>query len=300
MSKKEKRLTHVRMDSSELTVNIISYILLSILLILAIVPCIHVVAKSFSKGTAEISGMVGLLPVNFQTEGYKMIVTETSLVRALLNTMLVTACGTILSIFVSILFAYPLAQGVRGKKFFTLLCIVIMVFSGGMVPSYIVVKNLGLLNTYLALIFPGCLSVFNMLIIKNYFESLPESVMESAALEGASDFTILFRIVVPMSTPVIATVGLLYAIHYWNNYFNAMLYVSDPKKITLQVFIRDFIADAGTWVNQLERTADTIGNLSTGVLTACATVLGVIPIVALYPFVQKFLTRGITIGSEKG
>lgn len=293
-------LTHVRMDKSEIAVNTIAYVLLSILVILAIVPCLHIIAKSLSKGTAEISGQVGLLPVQPQVVGYYTILKETSFIKALLNTIFVTASGTVIALFISILFAYPLSQNIKGKKFFTLLCVIIMVFNGGMVPSYIVMKDLNLLNRYWALILPGSFNVFNMLIIKNYFESLPESVMESAAIEGASDFTILGRIVVPMSSPVIATAGLMYAIHYWNNYFNAMLYISNPSKITLQVFIRDFIADAGTWVNQLERTLDTIGNLSTGVLTACATVLGVIPIICLYPFVQSYLTQGITIGSEKG
>ena len=297
---KKRDLTHVRMDSSELTVNIISYILLSVLFIFAVIPCVHVIAKSFSRGTAEIAGRVLLWPVEAQAKGYRTILEISNIGTALLNTLFVTTAGTFLALAVSILFAYPLSQNIRGKKFFTLLCIVIMVFNGGMVPNYIVMKNLGLLNTYWALIIPGCFNVFNMLIIKNYFESLPDSVMESASLEGASDFTILWKIVIPMSAPVIATVGLLYAIHYWNNYFNAMLYVTDSSKITLQVFIRDFIAGAGTWVDQLERSLEEMGVLSTGVLTACATVLAVIPIVCLYPFVQRFLTQGITIGSEKG
>lgn len=297
---RKRDLTHVRMDSSERTVSIISYTLLAILVIFAIVPCIHVIAKSFSRGTAEVAGKVLLWPVNAQLKGYQTIMKQTNILTALFNTIYVTLCGTLLALAVSILFAYPLSQGIRGKKFFTLLCIVIMVFNGGMVPNYIVMKNLGLLNTFAALIIPGCFNVFNMLIIKNYFESLPDSVMESASLEGASDFTILWRIVIPMSTPVIATVALLYAIHYWNNYFNAMLYISNASKVTLQVFIRDFIAGAGSWVDQLERSVEDTGVLSIGVLTACATVLAVIPIVCMYPFVQKFLTQGITIGSEKG
>lgn len=296
-----KRSRTALMDRSDITVEIIAIVLCAICLVIAIIPCVHVIAKAFSKGTAVISGTVVLWPVQPQLDGFKNVLFETDFVTATVNTIFVTAVGTFVSMAVSILFAYPLSKtDLRGKKFFTLLCIVIMVFSGGMVPSYLLMKGLGLLNTWAALIFPASMNVFNMLIIKNYFESLPEGVMESASIDGANDLKTLVRIVCPMSVPVLATVSMLYAIHYWNNYFNAMLYISNPDMITMQVFIRNFIANAGSMVDQLERTEETIGQLSTGVVIACATVLGIIPIVAVYPFVQRFMLQGITIGSEKG
>ena len=301
MSEVKKRSRTALMDRSDITVEIIAIVVCAVCLIIAVIPCIHVIAKAFSKGTAVISGTVVLWPVQPQLEGFRNVLYETDFLKAMVNTLFVTALGTFTSMAVSILFAYPLSrQGLRGKKFFTLLCIVIMVFSGGMVPSYLLMKGLNLLNTWAALIFPASLNVFNMLIIKNYFESLPEGVMESASIDGASDIKTLLRIVCPMSVPVLATVSMLYAIHYWNNYFNAMLYISNPDMITMQVFIRNFIANAGSMVDQLERSEETIGILSTGVVIACATVLGIIPIVAIYPFVQRFMLQGITIGSEKG
>ncbi len=297
----KRRKRTALMDRSDIEVEVLAYVLVSLCVLLAVIPCIHVVARSFSKGTAVISGMVTLWPINPQIEGYRTVLRETEFLRALGNTLLVTFVGTAASMIASILFAYPLSKTeLVGRKFFILLCMIVMVFNGGMVPNYLLMRGLGLLDSFSALIFPALISVFNMLIIKNYFESLPESVLEYAAIDGAGDFRTLVSIVCPLSMPVLATVTLLYAIHYWNNYFNAMLYILDPYKVTLQVFIRNFIADAGTLVNQLERTAETMGNLSTGVIIACATVLGIIPIVALYPFVQRFMLQGITIGSEKG
>lgn len=301
MNKKPASSKNALMDRSDKAVELVAIITCVLCLVLAVVPIIHIVSKAFSKGTAVIAGIVTLWPIKPQLDGFKNVLFETEFLTALVNTIFITILGTALSMFVSISFAYPLSkQDLRGKKFFTLLCIVIMVFSGGMVPSYLLMKGLRLLNTWTALIVPNCLNVFNMLIIKNYFESLPEGVMESAEIDGANDLKTLVRIVCPMSVPVLATVAMLYAIHYWNNYFNAMLYVSNPDMITMQVFIRNFIANAGVMIDQLERTAETIGNLSTGVIIACATVLGIIPIVAIYPFVQRFMVQGITIGSEKG
>ena len=301
MSEQVKRSRTTLLDKSDIKVDWLAKIVCGICLLLAIVPVIHIVSKAFSKGTAVIAGVVTLWPINPQLDGFRNVLFETNFLRAMVNTIFVTIVGTAISMVISITFAYPLSkQDLKGKKFFTLLCIVIMVFSGGMVPSYLLMKSLNLLNTWTSLIVPNCLNVFNMLIIKNYFEGLPEGVMESASIDGANDLKTLVRIVCPMSVPVLATVSMLYAIHYWNNYFNAMLYVSNPDMITMQVFIRNFIANAGVLIDQLERTTETIGNLSTGVIIACATVLGIIPIVALYPFVQRFMLQGITIGSEKG
>jgi putative aldouronate transport system permease protein len=175
-----------------------------------------------------------------------------------------------------------------------------MVFNGGMVPKYIVMKSLGLLDTFFSLILHHGLSIFNMLIIKNYFESLPESTIESAAIDGASDFKTLFRIVCPMALPVIATVSLLYAVAYWNLYFSAALYIKSSSMKVLQVFLKDLISNSVSVSESLITNPDGYSNVTADGVIAGATVLALVPIVALYPFIQRFMIKGITIGSEKG
>lgn len=288
-------------DASEKFVTGLAVVVAILMTLLCLLPCIHVLATSVSSGNAEVAGRVVLWPIDFQLEGIKTIVVGTRFMKSLWNSIYVTGLGTIISLTITTMFAYAMSKThLKGRKLLTIMCIIAMVFSGGMVPEYVVMKKLGLMNTYWSLILPRGMTIFNMLLIKNYFEGLPESVMESANIDGAGDFRTLVSIVLPMSTPVIATTGLLYAIAYWNNYLHPVLYINDPSKRTLQVFLRDLLADLGTVTEQLERSPETAGLVSAGVVTAGITVMGVIPILLLYPFVQRFLVQGITIGSEKG
>lgn len=174
-----------------------------------------------------------------------------------------------------------------------------MVFFGGMIPAYMVVRSLGLLDTYAACILPFAIVQFNMFIVKNYFESLPESVEESARIDGAGDLRTLVSIVCPMSKPVIATVGLLYAINYWNNYFHAMMYTRSPDMNTLQVYLYNIINNSQDFIQNLASNNYMVNITSEGMVAAAVT-LSIIPIVALYPFVARFMVQGITIGSVKG
>ena len=297
----QKNRNRIRMETSEKVVCLISEITAGILLLLALLPIMNLVSTAFSRGSAQVAGRVYIWPVGFQLEGIKTILNGTSFISSLLNSVFVTACGVIVSMTVTVLFAYPMSKTqLKGRKFFTLLCIICMVFSGGIIPTYIVIKTLGLINNYLSIILPMAMSIFNMLIIKSYFEGLPEEVMESAEIDGAGDLKALISIVVPMSTPVLSTICLLYAIHYWNGYFNVILYITNSSMLTLQVFIRNLIADTATVTDQLERSPETLGLVSPGVVVAGVTTLGVVPIVAIYPFVQRFMVKGITVGSVKG
>ncbi|MBR4291109.1 MAG: carbohydrate ABC transporter permease [Oscillospiraceae bacterium] len=288
-------------DASEKFVTGLAVVVSVLMILICLLPCIHVLATSVSSGNAEVAGRVGLWPVDFQLDGIKTIVVGTNFMKSLGNSLYVTIVGTLISLTITTMFAYAMSKThLKGRKLLTIMCIIAMVFSGGMVPEYIVMKKLGLMNTFWSLILPRGMTIFNMLLIKNYFEGLPESVMESANIDGAGDFRTLVSIVLPMSTPVIATTGLLYAVAYWNNYLHPVLYINDPAKRTLQVFLRDLLADVATVTEQLERSPETAGLVSAGVITAGITVMGTIPILLLYPFVQRFLVQGITIGSEKG
>lgn len=288
------------MDASEKFFARFSVIFMTILALLALLPVLHVVSKAVSKGTYVTAGQVYFWPRGFQLETVKYILFETRFFASLKNTLIVTGVGTLVSLFTSITTAYPLSKpSFRGRKIVSLLYVFSMVFFGGIIPAYMVVKKLGLLDTYAGMILPFAIVQFNMFIVKNYFEGLPESIEESAMIDGAGDIRILTSIVCPMSMPVIATVGLLYAINYWNNYFHAMMYTSSTSMQTLQVYLYNLIQGGSGYLENM-----TGGTLTTNItpegLTAAAVSLSIIPIIALYPLVQRFLIKGITLGSVKG
>ena len=299
----------IAMDSSEKFVTGLAYVLMTIFSLIAILPCLHVVSKSVSGGIYVAAGNIWFWPRGFQLETMEYILFKTAFFTGLKNSLIVTFVGTIVSVLVSITTAYPLSKtNFKGRKPITLLYVFSMVFFGGMVPAYMVVQMLGILDTYAAMILPFAIVQFNMFIVKNYFEGLPETIEESARIDGAGDMTILTKIVIPMSTPVIATVTLLYAINYWNNYFHAMMYTQSADMKTLQVYLYDLINTGSAFIENLASGGYTGDGVSTGLsvnitaegMTASAVTLSLIPIVALYPFVQRFLIKGITIGSVKG
>lgn len=299
----------IAMDASEKFVTGLAYVLMTIFALIAILPCLHVISKSFSGSTYVAAGAIWFWPRGFQLETMEYILFETQFFQALKNTLIVTVAGTIISVLVSITTAYPLSKpSFKGRRIITLLYVFSMVFFGGIVPAYMVVQMLGILDTYAAMILPFAIVQFNMFIVKNYFEGLPETVEESARIDGAGDFTVLTKIVIPMSTPVIATVTLLYAINYWNNYFHAMMYTQSTDMKTLQVYLYDLINSGSSFLENLASGGYTGDGVHTGLsvnitaegITASAVTLSIIPIVLLYPFVQRFLIKGITIGSVKG
>ena len=299
----------IAMDASEKFVTGVAYVLMTIFSLIAILPCLHVISKSVSGGIYVAAGNIWFWPRGFQLECMEYILFKTPFFSALKNSLIVTGVGTLVSVLVSITTAYPLSKpNFKGRKVVTLLYVFSMVFFGGLVPAYMVVQMLGLLDTYAGMILPFAIVQFNMFIVKNYFEGLPETVEESARIDGAGDFTILTKIVIPMSTPVIATVTLLYAVNYWNNYFHAMMYTQSIDMKTLQVYLFDLINSGSSFLDQMASGGfygDGIGasidvNVTADGITAAAVTLSLIPIVALYPFVQRFLIKGITIGSVKG
>jgi putative aldouronate transport system permease protein len=286
--------------TSDKVVEAIAYVVLTIFALVAILPCLHVISKAFSKGTYVTAGLVSFFPRGFQLETINYILYKTDFFNALKNSLIITIVGTFISVVTTITTAYPLSKPqFKGRKVVTLLYVFSMVFYGGMIPAYMVVKTLGLLDTYAACILPFAIVQFNMFIVKNYFEALPESVEESARIDGANDLKILFSIVTPMSKPVIATVSLLYAITYWNNYFHAMMYTQSKNMTTLQVFLKELIKTGSAYTENL--AGGTLSeNITSEGMVASAVTLSLIPIVLFYPFVQRYLTQGITVGSVKG
>lgn len=297
---RKKKDHGIPLSASEKVLSYIAYIFMALLALTAILPCLHVISKSVSNGADVIAGNVSFLPKGFQLDTITYLLTQTPYLTALKNSIIVTFCGTALSLFTTITTAYPLSKAhFKGRRVISLLYVFSMVFFGGMIPAYMVVRTLGLLDTYLACILPFAIVQFNMFIVKNYFESLPESVEESARMDGAGDIRTLVSIVCPMSKPVIATVGLLYAVTYWNNYFHAMMYTKSPEMNTLQVYLYNLIQNGQAVAEGISSGTYTIDVTSPG-LTAAAVTLTLIPMLLLYPFVARYMVQGITIGSVKG
>ena len=221
--------------------------------------------------------------------------------NSLKNTLVVTVLGTIVSIIVTVTTAYPLSKPeFKGRGWITFLYVFSMIFYGGMIPAYMVVKSLGLIDTYWGMILPFAIVQFDMFIVKSYFEGLPAEIIESAEVDGAGDGKILISIVCPMSKPVIATVSLLYAVTYWNDYFHAMLYTTSTNMQTLQVYLKNLISNIQSTLTEAYGSSSYTVNYTSDGLVAAAVLMSIIPIVLFYPFISRYLVSGITIGSVKG
>lgn len=268
--------------------------------ILCLFPFLNVLAKSLSANWAIISGKVGLLPVAFTLENVMFVIRDHLFQNAFLIAVFVTVVGTLGSVVLTAVTAYPLSKKhLPGIKFILLLYIFTMLFNGGLVPSYLLVKNLHLMDNLGSLILPALINVFNMLLMKNYYESLPESLEESAKLDGASNLRIVLSIVIPISAPVFATISLFYAVSFWSDWFHPMLYLNDPALKPLQLYLRDIILQASD-ENLLNQDIDSLLNLSPEGIRNATIIVSTIPILLVYPMLQRYFIKGILIGSVKG
>ncbi len=272
---------------------------IGIMVVLALImflPFLHVVSKSFSADTYVISGQVGLLPKGFNLEAYRFSFTDTPIVTAFKNTVFVTVIGTVLGVMATAAAAYPLSLvSLKGRKIFIYYFIFTMLFNGGLVPGFILMNKLNLLNNLWSLILPHIISVYHLILMKTYFEGIPDAVRESAMIDGANHIVIFSRIILPMAKPIIATIALFSAVSFWNSYYNAMLYLSDPDLQTLQLFLVNIVKQANA--------TDSINTemvVPTDTVRAATVVIGTVPILIVYPFLQRYFVAGITLGSVKG
>ena len=290
----------MRTTRGEQVFNVVNIVVLFILGLTTLLPFLHVLAKSLSSQLAISLGQVTFLPVDLQIGTFQYVLEQDQFTGSFRNSVIITIAGTALALIMTVMIAYPLSKPkLKGRKFFMLVFVFVMLFSGGMVPNYLLYKTFGLVNTLWALIVPGMLSVFNILLVKTFFEELPESVEESARIDGANNFTILFRIVLPMALPVLAAVGLFFAVAYWNNYFSAVLYITKPDLKPLQMYLYELISQSSPEMG-MEIDADRMMNVDPESIRAATIMLSTLPILCLYPFLQKYFVKGITIGSVKG
>ena len=280
---------------------VINGIALALIAAVCLIPMLYIVARSFSSEAAISSGKVWLWPVGFNVSAYEFVLTA-NFVKPFCIQTIVTVCGTVLSLLVMVMFAYPLTRhDLAFRKGFTVLVLITMIFNAGIIPSYLLISKLKMLNTYWALILPMAFSGYNVLMVKAYMQSIPEAVVESAVIDGANHVTVLFRLIVPLSVPVLATMTLFCAVGYWNSYFDAMLYISRPDMRTLQVFLRDIVLNSLQNVTEnYVYDADSVMVKSPEGLRAASIVTSTVPILLVYPFLQKYYISGIMIGAVKG
>ena len=277
----------------------ILYIVMTLLGIVTLIPVLKVVAEALSDPKYVILGEVGIFPKGFTLETIQFVLGRVEFLNSFKVTVIITIGGTLLAMMLTVLAAYPLSKpGLRGRKFFLYIFVFVMLFHAGMVPNYLLFRSLGLINTIWALIFPSAFSVFNLFIVKNYFEGLPESVEEAAKIDGASNTKTFFTVVLPMSSPVLATVTLFYGVNYWNSYFSGIMYITNPKLKSLQQYLYDLIKMTSA-TDMSVTDVEALATLSGDAVRSATILVSTLPILILYPYLQKYFVKGITIGSVK-
>jgi ABC-type glycerol-3-phosphate transport system permease component len=284
----------------------LDWILLSILLVIVIIPLLNVVSSSLSAPVAVGAGKVYLLPKGFSFKAYVSLMREKTIMTGFFNTVFYAVTGTVLNVIMTVACAYPLSRKeLIGRNSVMFYFTFTMLFSGGMMPNYLLIKSLGLLNTRWVMILPGAMTVYNMIVARTFFmNTIPQELNEAATIDGASDFRLIISIVLPLSAPIIAVLSLFYAVGHWNSFFDCFLYNSKPELFNLQVVLRNFMANIKAMMDTSGIT-DSIAAaqdiaLFQEVLKYAIIVFTSIPIILVYPFVQKHFIKGVMIGSLKG
>lgn len=284
--------------------NVVNYTFLALAFLVVAYPLLFVLSASFSDSNAVASGRVWLWPVGFNIEAYKAIFREDSIMTGYMNSVIYTVFGTIFNLVLTTLTAYPLARKkLFGKKIITWFFMFTMFFSGGLIPLYLQVKNLQLLNTRLSIIVLGGISIYNMIVMRSFItSSVPEDLYEAAELDGCSDVGILFRIVLPLSKPILAVMVLYYAVGHWNDFFTPLIYTSKPEFKPLQLVLRELLiqnkVDAHMGTQSMQSVINRMGMYE--LLRYAVIVVASVPVLCIYPFVQKHFVKGVMIGSIKG
>ncbi|MGO4495593.1 carbohydrate ABC transporter permease [Paenibacillus sp. 2RAB27] len=277
-----------------------NYTFLMLLGLLTVVPFLYMVLGSFAAPEEYAKQGIVLIPTQFSLSAYTYIFSTDTIMRSLLNTVIITIAGTFINIVFTSLMAYPLSRKeLLGRRPVMLLIVFSMLFSGGMIPTFLIVKALGLTNTLWSLLLPGAISAFNLIILKNFFQQMPEGLEESAKIDGCNDMMILFRIILPLSMPAIATFSLFYAVGHWNSFFSAILYINDTTKWPIQVLLRQVVIMSEGGIGDSSQVNEAVALPPQSLKMAVITV-STLPILIVYPFLQKHFAKGVLLGSVKG
>lgn len=279
----------------------INLTLLSILAVLCLAPLLHIISLSLSSSSEILSGHVTIFPREFTVQAYQKVLQDASMFRSLLFTIVLTVTFTVLCMLMTIMAAYPLTRrGLKGRKFFMYFIVLTMYFGGGLIPEYMLIKELHLLDTMWALILPGLISPFYMIIMISFFRSIPQGLEEAAEIDGASFIGILVRIILPLSIPVMVTVSLFYAVGRWNGFSDSLFYITDSNLYPLQLKLYQVVVNS---MNVDQNAMERMSNLENPVLPestkAASIIFAIVPIMLVYPWLQKYFISGSMLGSVK-
>ena len=278
------------------------YLITALFMLAVLYPLVYILSASFSSADAITSGRMWLYPVDFSLVGYRYILKYDAIWLGYRNTLFYTFVGTLINVAMTMTCAYGLSRrGMRGRRFFTMLFTFTMIFSGGMIPNYLLMKDLRLLNTVWCMLLPGAISAYNLIVAKTFIEnSIPGDLLEAARIDGCSDVRFFFSIVLPLSKAILAVLLLMYAAAHWNAYFNAFLYLTDKKLYPLQIFLRQILVQSNMSADMLDPEAMAQMQTLQQILKYAVIVVSTAPMLCLYPFVQKYFRQGVMIGSIKG
>ena len=288
-----------RRSVGDIIANVVIYILLTLIAVIMVIPFIYVIAASFAT-EAEIQTRPSFfIPDSPTLDAYARIFDMNDMGTRVFHSLLISVCVTAIGTFINLFFTTTMAYGLSrsnliGKKPLLNMVLFTMVFGGGMIPLFLVVKGLGMYDTYAALILPGAISAYNMIIVRNFFMELPRELEEAASIDGCSDIGIFIKIALPLSLPCLATFGLFYAVGHWNNYFGALLYLEDSTKFPFQLVLRNIVMQTA------ETQTDPNALIPEDTLKMAVIVIGTVPILIVYPFLQKHFAAGVMVGAVKG
>lgn len=289
--------------NSDKVFSVVNYLFLLLILAIVLYPMVFVLSASVTEPEILLKGELRLLPKGFTLDSYRRVLNNQDIMRGYLNTIKYTVIGTTVNVLMTIMAAYPLSRrDFVGRNVITALMVFTMFFSGGMIPTFLVVKGLGLYNTMWALILPSAVSVWNITIMRTYLQtSIPHEIQEAAMIDGCSNMDILVRIVLPLSVPIILVTIMFYAIGHWNSYFSALMYLTDRAKYPLQVVIREILlqSNLGDMATYVDEGVIRQMMLAEGIKYAVIVVAN-LPVFLIYPFIQKYFTKGIMLGGLKG
>jgi putative aldouronate transport system permease protein len=297
------KIHNKRMSKDELTANIIGIIIIGLFALMCVIPFYLIIVASFTDENTLIRSGYPLIPTSFSTQSYQLCLKNpTAIVRAYANTIGVTAVGTLLAVFMATMTGYVLSrQDFPWRNKFSFFFFFTTLFNGGLVPWYILcVRYLHFKNSYIALILPLMFSVWNMIIAKSFMSGIPSAITESAKIDGANDFVIFIKLIMPLSKPLIATLSLFSALAYWNDWYNCMLFISDENKFNLQYYLQRLLGSAEAMRIVAEKSGIALPSIPLEGMKMAMTVIATGPIVLLYPFVQKYFVKGLTVGAVKG
>lgn len=293
----------IRESADDRLFTIVNTLILLLFTITILYPLIYIVSASFSDSKAVISGRVWLFPVHPTLAGYEAVFKHRLFMSSFLNSLFYTTVGTAINVVFTLMAAYPLARkDFMPRNVIMALFVFTMMFSGGLIPAYLVVKQLGMIDTRWSLIIPGALAVWNVIITRTYFQTtIPDELLEAAQMDGCSDFTFVRKIVIPLSGPIIAVIALFYAVGHWNQYFNALLYLKHQELYPIQLVLRDILVQNEIDASMITDVADQAARDGLReLLKFSLIVVSTLPVLIIYPFIQRHFVKGMMIGSLKG